>query len=273
MTGPPAGGPPGDSGSGSSGSRRNREADWHAWPVDDYLAENYRQLHPVDRGVIAHHSAFYRQFPPGTLARTLEFGAGPNLYPLMLAAGAGRRIDALEPSDANVAYLRAQLTDPDASWEPFYAVCRGLDPGLPERLTEALARVHVVHGDARSVAPGTYDAASMNFVAESVTEDAAEFRDLCVLFIRSVRPGGRLVAAFMENMPSYRIGTGPRWPAIPVDEDIVRAVFAPHTEGLRITRLGKDRTLPEYGDSGVVLLRAARTPDPPDGPNAPDVSP
>ncbi|MEU8527328.1 MULTISPECIES: class I SAM-dependent methyltransferase [Streptomyces] len=264
MTGRPAGGP-----AGPSGARRNREADWNAWPVGDYLAENYRQLHPVDRGVIAHHSAFYRQFPPGTLARSLEFGAGPNLYPLMLAAGASRRIDALEPSDASVAYLRAQLTAPDASWEPFWAVCRGLDPSLPERLTEALARVRVVHADARSVPAGTYDAASMNFVAESVTEDAGEFRDLCGLFIRSVRPGGRLVAAFMENMPSYRIGTGPRWPAIPVDEDAVRAVFAPHTEELRITRLGKDRTLPEYGDSGVVLLRATRTTDGPDGPDGP----
>lgn len=44
--------------------RRNRDADWNAWPVAEYLAENYRRLHPCDRDVIRHHSAFYRQFPP-----------------------------------------------------------------------------------------------------------------------------------------------------------------------------------------------------------------
>ncbi|WP_337524371.1 hypothetical protein [Streptomyces sp. SS] len=69
-------------------ARRNRDADWNAWPVVDYLAENYRRLHPCDVGVIHHHSAVYRSYAPGALDRTLELGAGPNLYPLMLAGAA-----------------------------------------------------------------------------------------------------------------------------------------------------------------------------------------
>ncbi|WP_370409876.1 class I SAM-dependent methyltransferase [Streptomyces fradiae] len=239
--------------------RRNRDADWDAWPVDAYLAENYRRVHPCDRGVIHHHSAFYRRFAPGTLARTLELGAGPNLYPLMLAAGASRRIDALEPGAASLAYLRRQLTQgPEDSWESFYALARALDPALPATLAEALTRVHPVHGDAAGLPDGRYDAASMNFVAESVTEDRAEFTALCDTFVRAVRPGGQLVAAFMERMPSYRIGSGPVWPACPVDAAALRAVFAPRTTALRISRLAKDRTLPEYGDTGILLLTAAR---------------
>ncbi|MFF5937863.1 class I SAM-dependent methyltransferase [Streptomyces sp. NPDC012508] len=240
--------------------RHNRDADWDSWPVADYLAENYRQLHPCDIGVIHHHSAFYRQFAPGSIARSLEFGAGPNLYPLMLAAAASRRIDALEPSTANVRYLRGQLAEgPDTSWQAFYTLCRELDPALPAKPAEALARVRIVPGAADDVPAGTYDLASMNFVAESVTEDFAEVAALCADFVRSVRPGGHLVAAFMERMPSYRIGDGPDWPACPVDAGAVRAVFAPLTEELRISRLAKDRTLPEYGDTGVLLLTARRT--------------
>jgi hypothetical protein len=73
-----------------------------------------------------------------------------------------------------------------------------------------------------------------------------------------VRPGGHLVAAFMENMPSYRIGDSPLWPGYPVDADTVREVFAPHTTDLRISRLGSDPTLPDYGDTGMVLLTAVR---------------
>ncbi|WP_327378045.1 class I SAM-dependent methyltransferase [Streptomyces sp. NBC_01216] len=240
--------------------RRNRDADWNAWPVAEYLAENYRRLHPCDRDVIRHHSAFYRQFPPDSLARTLELGAGPNLYPLMPATAAGRRVEAVEPSAAGRAYLRRQLTHgPEDSWEPFYALARALDPALPRTLAEALTRVHVVRGDAGTLTEGRYDTASMNFVAESVTEDFGEFTALCEAFVRAVRPGGGLVAAFMAGMPSYRIGQGPLWPACPVDEPALRAVFGPHTTALRVTRLAKDRTLPEYGDDGVLLLTARRT--------------
>ncbi|MFF0474873.1 class I SAM-dependent methyltransferase [Streptomyces sp. NPDC004284] len=245
--------------------RRNRDADWDAWPVDAYLTENYRSLHPYDIGVIRHHAGVYRRFAPGSLARTLELGAGPNLYPLMLAGAAARRVDALEPSAASVRYLRGQLAHGvDDSWQRFYRLCRSHDPALPASCAEALRRVRVVRGTADDLPPGTYDLASMNFVAESVTEDFEEFTAVCDVFVRAVVPGGRLLAAFMERMPSYRIGTGPVWPACPVDEAALRSVFAPRTTGLRILRLAKDRTLPEYGDTGVLLLTAERprTPGP-----------
>ncbi|MGW0121220.1 class I SAM-dependent methyltransferase [Streptomyces sp. NPDC003327] len=245
----------------SPGPRRNRDADWNAWPVAAYLAENYRHLHPCDVGVIRHHAAVYRAFAPGSLSRTLELGAGPNLYPLMLACAASRRIDAVEPSAASVRYLRAQLDGgPDAGWLPFYRLCRSLDPGLPLDPAAALARVRVVPGTADDLPAGSYALASMNFVAESVTEDPREFAALCAAFVHAVRPGGTLVAAFMERMPSYRIGAGPVWPACPVDAPALRAVFGPLTTRLEITRLAKDRTLPEYGDTGILLLTAVRAP-------------
>ena len=244
-------------------ARRNADADWDRWPVRDYLAENYRQLHPSDEAVIRHHSAFYRRFRPDSIGRSLEFGAGPNLYPLMAATAASRRIDAQEPSAANITYLTAQLSEgPDESWQVFYALCRSLNPALPKTLAEALTRVRVVPGGTRTEPRRTYELASMNFVAESVTEDVGEFAELCRTFVHSVRPGGYLVAAFMENMPSYRIGAGSggavEWPACPVDAGTVRDVFAPLTESPRIMRVDKDRTLPDYGDTGMVLLRAVR---------------
>ncbi|MFD5342265.1 class I SAM-dependent methyltransferase [Streptomyces anulatus] len=238
---------------------RNDDVDWDSWPVQDYLAENYRALHPSDAAVIAHHSAVYRGIAPGSAARSVEFGAGPNLYPLLLAAAASRRIDAVEASAAGVRYLSGQLTrGPDASWEQFHALCRELNPDLPPSLPEALSAVRVVHSDVRALEPGTYDIASMNFVAEGVTEDFTEFADFCGRFAHSVRPGGRLVAAFMENMPTYRIGPASRWPGCPVDSAIVTEVFAPLTDDLRVTRIGPDASLPDYGDSGMVLLSAVR---------------
>ncbi|MFF3347186.1 class I SAM-dependent methyltransferase [Streptomyces sp. NPDC002779] len=233
----------------------NDDVDWNRWPVADYLAENYREVHPSDAAVIAHHSAFYRRLPPGSVPRSVEFGAGPNLYPLMLAAAVSRRIEAVEAGAGNIAYLERQiLCGPEASWLPFHALCRRLNPAVPPTPAQALAQVYVVHADVRDLPPDTYGLASMHFVAEGATEDFAEFTAFCRTFVRCVAPGGYLVAAFMENMPTYRIGPASRWPGCPIDPDRVTEVFAPLTRELTVTRIDSDPTLPDYGGSGMVLL-------------------
>jgi hypothetical protein len=242
--------------------RHNKDGDWDHWPVQAYLAENYRRLHPADAAVIRHHSAEYRRLAADSVDRSLELGAGPNLYPLMLACAASRRIDAVETSAAGVAYLRSQLSphEPDGSWQAFYDLCRELNPALPATAAQALRRVRVVHTDLYEVPADGYGLASMSFVAESVTEDFAEFAAICRRFVAAVRPAGLLLAAFMENMPTYRLSEGPEWPGCPVDTAAVREVFAPLTTGLRITRIDSDPTLPDYGDSGMLVLRAERRP-------------
>ncbi|MFD0313100.1 class I SAM-dependent methyltransferase [Streptomyces flavalbus] len=242
---------------------RNDDVDWDRWPIADYLAENYRAVHPADAAVIAHHAGFYRGLPADGLARGVEFGAGPNLYPLVCASAVCRRLDAVEAGSGNVAYLRRQIDHgPDPSWLPFHALARRLDPRVPATLARALARVDVVHADVRELPAGGYDLASMHFVAEGATEDRAEFAAFCRLFARCVAPGGYLVAAFMENMPTYRIGPASRWPGCPVDAGTVRAVFAPLTRDLAVTRIDADPTLPDYGDTGMVLLTGRAAPPP-----------
>lgn len=237
---------------------RNADVDWNGWPVADYLAEVYRELHPSDDAVIEHHSAFYRTLTRDSVARSVELGAGPNLYPLMVAASASRNIEVIEPSAANLAYLDRQLHDPDPSWLPFYERCRKLQPTLPATLLAALARVTVRAGSAADLRPDTYDLGSMHFVAESVTEDLDEFREICQSLARSVKLGGHLIAVFMENMSCYRIGDGPEWPGIPVDARLVREVFDPLVVDLSTTRVGFDPTGPDYGYTGMVLMTATR---------------
>ncbi|PZT71272.1 class I SAM-dependent methyltransferase [Streptomyces sp. SW4] len=240
---------------------RNDDVDWDRWPVTDYLAENYRRLHPADAAVIAHHSAYYRRLGPGSVAASVEFGAGPNLYPLVLASAVSRRVDAVETSRANIAYLRRQVSvRPDGSWLPFHALCRRLNPDVPATLGEALRRVRVVHGDVRALPPGAYGLASMHFVAEGATEDVGEFAAFCRAFVRCAAPGGHLLAAFMEHMPTYGIGARSRWPGCPVGPETVTRVFAPLTRELEVTRIDSDPTLPDYGDSGMVLLTARAAP-------------
>jgi hypothetical protein len=238
---------------------RNRDVDWDAWPVQDYLSENYRQMHPADLAVIEHHSRFYREFEPDSFNRSVEFGAGPNLYPLMLAAGVSQRIEAIEPSAASVAYVNRQIGDgPDESWHEFYSECRRRQPGLPDTLEQALRRVEVRRGDADAVEQDAYDLASMHFVAESVTEHQDEFRALCARFVGSARPGAPVVAAFMENMGRYGLGDGSRWPGYPVDTDRVADAFTGIADDVVLERIDADETLPDYGYTGMVLLTGRR---------------
>ncbi|MET9901642.1 class I SAM-dependent methyltransferase [Streptomyces sp. NPDC006446] len=233
----------------------NDDVNWDSWPVEDYLSENYRELHPADAAVITHHCAFYRELAPGSIGRSVEVGAGPNLYPLILASAASRRIDAVEAGASNAAYLERQLSgSPDRSWLPFHELCRSLNPDVPETLERSLSAVRLVHGDLRSLTPGGYDLASMHFVAEGATEDIEEFKDFCRRFVRCVAPGGLLVAAFMENMPTYRIGAASRWPGCPVDTEIITEVFTSLTDQLTVSHIESDPTLPDYGDSGMVVL-------------------
>jgi SAM-dependent methyltransferase len=243
----------------ASAPMHNDDADWDQWPVSVYLDTVYREVYPSDAAVIDHHSRVYRDIAPGSLDRTLEFGTGPNLYPLMLAAAASRRIDAIDYSRPNVEYLRQQLRDgPDLTWQAFYTHCRERNPALPRTLTEALSRVHVIHGNALAVPEDTYDLASMHFVAESVTERADEFDEFCRVFARSVRPGGHLIAAFMEMLPRYRLGAGPEWPGYPIDAAMLHQVLAPHAEDLDIVRIGPDNVIAEHDSAGMLLVSARR---------------
>ncbi len=238
---------------------RNHDVDWDGWPVTDYLDEIYRRVHPSDDAIIAHHSAFYRRLPPHSVDESLELGAGPNLYPLMLAAAVSRRIDIVEPSAASRAYLRAQCRDgAEASWEPFYQRCRELQPALPATLAGALSRVRIRPGRAEDLEPGRYGLVSMHFVAESCTESLDEFAEVCAAFAAAARPGGYVVAAFMENMGRYRIGTSEQWPGVKVDTDVITAVFEPRLSRMSTSRIDFDPTGPDYGYTGMVVLTGVR---------------
>ena len=237
----------------------NADVDWDEWPVQEYLGEVYGELHPSDDAIISHHAAFYRKVDPAGVRVSVELGGGPNLYPLMLAASVSPRIEVVEPSAPSVAYLRRQLrTGTDPSWLPFYERCRSLLPALPPTIDEALARVDVRQGSAADLELGHYDLGSMHFVAESVTELPEEFAAVCAAFARSVRPGGWLVAAFMENMGRYRVGRGPQWPGYPVDQAIVQGTFADLVSEMTTTRTEFDTTGPDYGYTGMVMLTARR---------------
>jgi hypothetical protein len=240
--------------------RRNGDVAWDGFDVDGYLEDNYTCLHDMDRRILTELSPYYAGIPAGSVGRSLDLGTGPNLYPLMLAAAASRNLEALDHSAANVAYLRRTVRrGADPLWQPFWALCRSLNPALGQDLGAVLRTVRVHHASGFDLADRRYEMASMFFVAESVTGDSEEFAQMCRRFAATVVPGGHLVAAFMAGMPAYSLA-GQTLPAFPLDEQTLEATMRPVTTGLRVWRLPADPTLP-YDHDGVLLLTARRRGD------------
>jgi hypothetical protein len=246
---------------GATPSRPNGDVAWDDFDTAGYVADNYATLHDLDRRIITDLSPYYGSLPPGSLRSSLDIGTGPNIYPLMLVSAASRRLEALERSASNVAYLRRTCREgADPGWTPFWQLCRRLDPALPAHLDEVLRGLSIHHGDALEVPLGQHGLVSMFFVAESVTGDRDEFERLSHRFAAAAAPGGHLVAAYMAGMPQYELG-GETLPSFPLDRQTLETVMRPVTRQLRIWQLPADRTLP-YEHDGVLLL-TARAPDGP----------
>jgi hypothetical protein len=93
-----------------------------------------------------------------------------------------------------------------------------------------------------------------------VSEDRSEVAQICRSFVNAVRPGGHLVAAFMENMARYSLGETSQWPDCPTDSDDVTEIFGPLVHDLVVTRIDADPDLPDYygGYTGMIMLTARR---------------
>src|SRR4029078_9324938 len=79
----------------------------------------------------------------------------------------------------------------------------------------------------------TWDAATMFFCAESITERQDEFEAACAAYARCVRRGGTLAAAFLAHSVGYVVKAS-RFPALPLSAESIMKAFARHAEDLKV---------------------------------------
>jgi hypothetical protein len=215
----------------------NADAPWNRFSSDDYWRENYCRLQAEDQEIIRLVSHFFiRAFagrPRG--GRGVDVGSGTNLYPALLMLPWAEQILLTDFSAGNVRWLRRHLADDGAAWTwgPFWRELQEAEGynqiGEPRKqLREACVGEPECAGvERRSVfalPQARWDLGTMFFVAESITEDPAEFRAALTRFTGALKPGAPFATTFMAGSDGYPVA-GTRFPALPISPDDVRLHF------------------------------------------------
>ena len=200
---------------------RNTDAPWNMFSSHDYWRRNYRELQAEDREIIRRVSRFFvaaSRGRPRVSARHRR-RLGTNLYPALLMLPWTEKILLTDFSASNVSWLAAKINGRSTTtrpwpWEPFWREMHEVEGynqiGEPRKhLREACAGEQGLAGiEQRSVfdlPKARWDLGTMFFVAESITEDPAEFRAAVARFIGALKPGAPFAAAFMAGSDGYPV--------------------------------------------------------------------
>jgi hypothetical protein len=215
---------------------RNAEAPWSDFSSHDYWSRNYKKLQPEDKEIIRRVSLFLTRVfaarPPAE--RAIDVGSGTNLYPALLMLPWTERVLLTDHSARNVGWLRRHVVDDAAwTWQPFWRELREFDgynriSAPRKQLQEACAGKSGFAGIEQysvfDLPRAQWHLGTMFFVAESITEDPAEFRAAIESFVGALAPGAPFAAAFMAGSDGYRVA-GTRFPALYITPDDVTERF------------------------------------------------
>jgi SAM-dependent methyltransferase len=238
----------------------NADYEWGRFDSEAYFQHYYGEPHPDDELVIrVAIDALKRASPAGSGLDVVDVGTGPNLIPFFCALPRARRLTAWEYAETNVAWLRNELAHDDMrpQWRHFWKVAReayGPEWGLPDNPIPILReRCVVTQGSIFDLPARTWDAATMFFCAESITERQDEFEAACASFARSVRPGGMLAAAFLVRSEGYVVADRP-FPVLKLSPETIERVFKTHADEVDAKLIGIVEREIRSGYSGFIFL-------------------
>jgi hypothetical protein len=245
--------------------RRNHEFQWSQFDPEAYFEHYYGAPHPDDGRVTACAARALKQaVSRGEGLSVVDIGTGPNLIPFLSALPRAKSLTAWEYSQANLDWLQVELSRPQLrpQWQYFWQEVRAVYADMPEALPVdpgALlrAKAELLQGSIFELPAERWDAASMFFCAESITERMDEFESACASFVRCVAPGGTLAAAFLVGSGGYEVA-GRRFPAIRLSPAQIEAVFQRLCSSVEIEPIGVVEQEIRSGYSGALFLHARR---------------
>jgi hypothetical protein len=207
--------------------RTNADFTWDHFDPSAYVSHNYDVLRDDDAEIVDRVAEFFSRACSGSAASGVDVGTGANLYPALTMLPFCREITLYEHSAANLKWLTDEVENYGPRWDAFWKLASQHsgyvtfgDPRPALRQRAALRQ-----GSIFDLPPATWDIGTMFFVAESLTEDMAEFERATECFVRALRPGAPFAAAFMDDSQGYQTGSE-EFPAVPVTPIEVEACLA-----------------------------------------------
>jgi hypothetical protein len=238
----------------------NADYQWARFDSEAYFQHYYGEPHPDDDRVIRCAAEAIKRAPPrGADLDIVDIGTGPNLIPFFCALPRAGRLTAWEYAESNVAWLEAELARDDMrpQWRHFWRVTReayGPDFDLPANPIPSLrAKATIQQGSVFDLPRRRWDAATMFFCAESITERHDEFEAACAAFARCVKQGGALTAAFLVRSAGYVIADRP-FPVLSLSPESIQAAFASHADEVTAEQIGIVEREIRSGYSGFIFL-------------------
>jgi hypothetical protein len=210
---------------------RNEAAPWSDFDPDRYSKDNYASIYPEDAEIIRFASSFLIEAFDGRpkVRRAVDVGAGPNLYPALMMLPWTEHITFTEHAPLNIEWLNANLVDErgEWDWQPFWTLMadqRGYEEiSRPRR---RLAASHdVLKASVFDLPKRAWQLGTMFFVADGLSEDAAEFEEAVRSFLAALVPRAPFVMAFMEGSPGYEVG-GIWFPAVKLRREALIELLA-----------------------------------------------
>lgn len=237
---------------------KNQDFSWDNFDPEAYVAHYYADPHPDDDAVLRQTCAALASFAGDREIDVIDVGTGPNLFPLFAALPVSQRQTVWEYAPSNIAWMRHELERGvlRQPWTHFWDVARKTSAraGAIAQPVQALAaRTEVTQGSIFDLPSRQWDAATMFFCAESITQDQDEFERACAAFAGAVRSGGGLAAAFLAGSRGYRVGEED-YPAVSVGPAELEAAFGGLARDLRISGIGDRAEEIRSGYTGMIFL-------------------
>lgn len=236
----------------------NDDFAWTRFDPDAYVAHYYADPHPDDDHVVRLTCAALAALGRVDL-ETIDVGTGPNLFPLFAALPVSKRLTVWEFAPSNIDWMRREFAHGElrAPWDHFWEIARAEHAvaAIPRPIEALRSKTDIVQGSIFDLPKQRWDAATMFFCAESITERQEEFERACAAFARSVRPGGVLAGAFLAGSRGYRVGDED-FPAVSVTPETLARAFEGLAHDIVTTPIGAMGDEIRSGYSGMIFLTA-----------------
>lgn len=228
----------------------NHNFDWDQFDSDAYFYDNYATLHDCDKEVFGYLLKFWDSCKD--VKSHIDVGTGTNLYPLIVASHFAGSVTAWEFGKNNCHWLSKSLAEVPLNNAWYYYTDR-LQKFVANKKPQLSLNECVVKNESIFELPSkNWDAATMFFCAESITNDATEFLAAMDKFFECIKPRGYFFCVFMEGSEGYRVSEK-NFPAYNVNIGDITSIVNQRTSNFKVHRLSTITKRIRKGYNGMIV--------------------